>query len=108
MPVEQRRTRVSEGVCNELIHAPKRLKICALLASVTEAEFRVLGDELVLSDSDLSKQLKLLESAGYVAARKTTVDKYRKTWLSLSSAGRVAFDSHARALNELVVGSSKD
>ena len=80
----------------------------AFLASVAEAEFRVLGDELVLSDSDLSKQLKLLESAGYVAARKTTVDKYRKTWLSLSSAGRVAFDSHARALNELVVGSSKD
>ena len=97
---------MSEGVFNELIHAPKRLKICAFIASVAEAEFRVLGDELVLSDSDLSKQLKLLESAGY--ARKTTVDKYRKTWLSLSSAGRVAFDSHARALNELVVGSSKD
>lgn len=75
---------------------------------MAEVEFRVLGDELVLSDSDLSKQLKQLESAGYVATRKTTVNKYRKTWLSLSSAGRVAFGSHARALNELVVGSFKE
>jgi DNA-binding transcriptional MocR family regulator len=51
---------------DELIHAPKRLRICAVLAAATAAEFATLRDALDVSDSVLSKHLTALESAGYI------------------------------------------
>ena len=51
---------------DELIHAPTRLAIVSLLAAAQWADFKYIRDELGLSDSALSKQLSILESAGYV------------------------------------------
>jgi winged helix DNA-binding protein len=42
---------------DELIHAPTRLAIVALLAAAQWADFKYIRDELGLSDSALSKQL---------------------------------------------------
>src|SRR6185312_9461463 len=51
---------------DELIHAPTRLSIVALLATADWADFTFIRDTLGLSDSALSKQLSALEEAGYV------------------------------------------
>lgn len=51
---------------NELIHAPPRLSLMSLLAPTEWTEFVYLRDTLHLSDSALSKQLTLLQHAGYV------------------------------------------
>ena len=92
---------------NPLIHAPKRLRICAFLASVKEVEFRVLADTLGLTDSDLSKQIKALEQAGLVSSRKLIFNTRQKTWLSMTADGRAAFAAHREALQELLDGQSR-
>ena len=92
---------MTDALFDELIHAPNRLKICALLASVKEAEFRILREELGVSDSVLSKQIRLLEEAAYVSIRKVTVKTGKKTWLSLTEGGKKAFAGHAKELQRL-------
>ena len=85
-----------------LIHAPTRLSIMALLAGVTEAEFATVRDSVGVSDSVLSKQASLLEAASYLTIRKGYVGKRPRTWLSLTPAGREAFDAHVAALQRIV------
>ncbi len=87
---------------NNVIHAPIRLKICALLSPLDEAKFRMLKEELAVSDSVLSKHIKQLEEAGYVTqSKRKSVDR-QQTWVSLTQNGRNAFDSHVKALKQLV------
>jgi DNA-binding transcriptional ArsR family regulator len=90
---------------DELIHAPTRLSIVALLGASDWAEFRFLRDTLSLSDSALSKQLTVLEGAGYVEIRKAFVGKRPRTWARLSRAGRHAFEGHVQKLREIVAHS---
>ncbi len=90
---------------DELIHAPTRLSIVALLGASDWAEFRFIRESLALSDSALSKQLTLLEEAGYVEIRKAFVGKRPRTWARLSRAGRTAFAGHVEKLREIVAGS---
>ncbi|MEU8258200.1 transcriptional regulator [Micromonospora inaquosa] len=90
---------------DELIHAPTRLSLVSLLAATEWAEFRYLREHLGLSDSALSKQLTTLEQAGYVTIRKSFVGKRPRTSVTLSSAGRAAFDGHVAALQEIVARS---
>ncbi len=85
-----------------VIHAPGRLQICAILASVNDAEFATVRDAVDVSDSVMSKHIKLLDDAGYVAVRKAAAAGGRqRTWLSLTSAGRKAFNAHVGELNRL-------
>lgn len=85
-----------------LIHAPNRLQICALLEATAEMQFKVLQEHLGVSDSVLSKQIRLLEEAGYLIPRKRALNGRSHTWLSLSSAGRKAFNSHVRELKKII------
>lgn len=89
---------------DELIHAPTRLSIVALLAASEWAEFTFVRDSLGMSDSALSKQISTLEDAGYVTARKTGAGRNRRTHLRLSPRGRRAFSGHAAALQQLIAG----
>lgn len=96
---------MAEAAFDETIHAPVRLRICGLLRPVDQLEFAVLRDTLDVSDATLSKHLKTLATAGYVVADKVASeerrDARRLTWLSLTSAGRTAFDAHVRALQAI-------
>ena len=84
-----------------VIHAPLRLQLCVILSTCDEAEFALLRDETGVSDSVLSKQLRQLEDAGYVAVRKATVASRQRTWLSLTRAGERALRTYLRALTRL-------
>jgi DNA-binding MarR family transcriptional regulator len=99
---------MTEAVLNTVIHAPNRLRICALLTPLQEAEFQVLRDELGVSDSVLSKHLKQLEEAGYVVFRKGAVSGRQRMWAGLTKSGREAFSGHVMALNQLVSISEND
>lgn len=87
-------------VFDALIHAPGRLQICAILSSV-DAEFAMLRDAIKVSDSVMSKHLKQLEEAGYVALTKTTENGRQRTWASLTGKGRKAFTAHVAELQRL-------
>ena len=87
---------------DELIHAPTRLSIVALLAAADWADFTFVRDSLSLSDSALSKQISILEQAGYVTVRKTGAGRSRRTHLRLSPSGRRAFSAHAAVLRKII------
>jgi hypothetical protein len=89
---------------DEVIHAPNRLKICALLATATTAEFGTLRDALAVADSVTSKQLKVLAEAGYVKLSKPTgIGGRAKTWVTLTPARRGAFQGHLAMLQQIAV-----
>jgi DNA-binding transcriptional ArsR family regulator len=90
---------------DELIHAPTRLAIVSLLAASEWAEFKFIRDTVGLSDSALSKQLTILEEAGYIEIRKGFVGKRPRTSARLTRNGRAAFELHIAALQEIVARS---
>lgn len=88
---------------DELIHSPIRLSIVSILAPADGVEFRLIRDELGLSDSVLSKHVSALQAAGYVDVRKASMGRgMRRTWLDLTPTGLAAFDGHVAALQEIV------
>ena len=84
-----------------VIHPSPRLQICGLLAVVDTMEFAAVRDRVGVSDSVLSKHVKHLEEAGYVAVRKATVASRQRTSLSLTRQGRQAFDAHVAELRRI-------
>lgn len=95
-------TRVTPAF-DETIHAPLRLKACVALASVQRMAFGALRDDLDVADSVLSKHLKTLADAGYVALDRPTGQGGRpRTWVSLTRAGHLALAGHLAALEEMV------
>lgn len=87
---------------NEVIHAPQRLRICAMLNGAQKVEFRVLQDQLGLSKSALSKHLALLVDAGYVRQERALRNSRNRLWLSLASDGALAYSAHVQALLQIV------
>jgi hypothetical protein len=81
-----------------VIYSPIRLSIVACLAAVERAEFGFVRDTVEVSDSVLSKQVSNLEHAHYVKVKKGYVGKFPRTWLSITTTGRRAFDAHLTAL----------
>lgn len=73
----------------------------ASLSGVERAEFSFVRDTVEISDSVLSKQVSMLEAAGYLKVKKGYVGKRPRTWLALSPAGRTALADHLAALRRL-------
>jgi len=89
---------------DEVIHSPLRLSIVSALSAVEKAEFRAVRDAVEISDSLLSKQVALLEQAGYINVHKDRVDRRPRTWLTLNHAGREALAGHVSALADITQG----
>ncbi|GAB3451319.1 hypothetical protein GCM10027570_27720 [Streptomonospora sediminis] len=92
---------MSRAVFNEVIHPPNRLRLCAMLAAADSVEFGAARDTLGVSDSVLSKQVKILQSEGYVSSVKGPRNARTHTWLKLTRAGRIALDEHLAALRDI-------
>ena len=93
---------------NEVIHSPVRLRVCGVLRRGAELEFAVVRDTLGLTDAHLSKNLRVLTDAGFVAVRKERspdrADARRLTWVTLTPEGRRAVEAHLAALDEIARG----
>lgn len=87
---------------DEVVHAPHRLRIAALLAAVGgQVEFRTLRETLDVADSVVSKHVKVLQDAGYVDVLKPTGLGRARTWVQLTAAGRSAYAAHVAALRAI-------
>lgn len=89
---------------DEIIHAPNRLAICSMLSVVKSMEFAAIRDELNVSDSVASKQLKILLDAGYVNFESKTSEQSKRprTWVSLSDTGASAFAAYVKKMQSLI------
>ena len=92
---------------DKIIHQPVRLKIVAALAALSKDEqidFRTLSKMHKLTDGNLGAHLAKLEGAGYIQVNKSFIDKKPCTQVSLSAAGRKAFNAHVKALEAILRG----
>ena len=90
---------------NELIHQPTRLKIMATLNALrggAKLEFTELRKLLEVTDGNLGTHLGTLEKAGYVDIEKSFVAKKPRTRVSLTRAGRRAFEAHVQYLRDIL------
>ena len=87
---------------------PVRLSIVAALAEVDRAEFSFVRDSVQISGSLLSKQVALLEAAGYVGVTKARSGRYGRTWLLLTPTGLDVYHRHVDALRTIAVGDADD
>ncbi len=74
----------------------------AILANAEFATFQFLKDQLDLKDSDLSKQMSTLESAGYVNVKKRGRGPGSVTTYTMTPQGDRAYRSHRAALFEML------
>jgi DNA-binding MarR family transcriptional regulator len=93
---------VSEAAFDELIHAPLRLQICAMLSPVRGLPFSGVRDSLEISDSVLSKHLSALARAGYVEVSRVRADSRSRRQVTLTKPGRTALRGHLAALQAIV------
>ncbi|AJT41120.1 transcriptional regulator [Psychromicrobium lacuslunae] len=90
-----------EPVFDELIHAPQRLRICAVVAAASSVEFSELQSRLDISKSALSKHVSQLVEAGYLRESKISRVGRSRLSLSLTSVGRRAYFGHLEALKQI-------
>lgn len=89
---------------DDVIHSPVRLSIVSALSGVEKADFGAVRDAVEVSDSVLSKQVTILEGAGYVAVTKGSVGRRPRTWLALTPSGSAALAEHLAALAAITGG----
>jgi DNA-binding MarR family transcriptional regulator len=92
---------VNEAVFDELIHAPLRLQICAMLSPVRGLPFSDIRDSLEISDSVLSKHLSALAGAGYVEVSRVRAASRSRRQVTLTKPGRAALRCHLAALQAI-------
>jgi DNA-binding MarR family transcriptional regulator len=86
---------------DRLIHEPVRLLLMAHLYIVERADFLFLINQLGLSFGNLSSHMSKLEEAGYIRVEKEFVEKKPLTRLSLTEAGRAAFENYRDRMKHL-------
>jgi DNA-binding MarR family transcriptional regulator len=94
---------------DEIIHQSMRLRIAATLNALPQGEqleFNKLKAVLGATDGNMATHLGALEKAGYIAVQKDFVGKKPRTRVSLTRAGRKAFEKHVAYLKDLLEGGS--
>ena len=90
---------------NEIIHQPVRLRIMAALVALeagNEVDFTYLRGLLEVTDGNLGAHLRKLEEAGYIAVKKTFVERKPRTYVSATAEGRKVFEEHVAALEAIL------
>lgn len=90
---------------DEAIHAPTRLRLCAMLRPLANADFAAIAATLELNEANLSKTVRNLVEIGYLSTSKQAspqrTDARQTTTVKLTAQGRRAFDGHLAALRAM-------
>ena len=79
-----------------------RLGIMSILVVNDWVEFKSLRELLGLSDGNLASHIKALEGLEYLQVRKEFVDRKPLTTYAVTTKGRIAFDAHLKALEDML------
>jgi DNA-binding MarR family transcriptional regulator len=86
---------------DHLLQNPVRFSIVAALDRVGSLGFREVRDTIEVTDSALSKQVAMLEAAGYLDVGKAFIGKTPRTTVTLTREGRAAWQAHLAALRDI-------
>lgn len=84
------------------IHAATRLQLCAMLAEVDAIDFAAVREDLDISDSVLSKHVKVLADEGYVSVKTYKSGGRARKRLGFTKAGEQAYAGHIAELKRLI------
>lgn len=87
---------------DRLVHSRIRLAVLAILATVKDAEFTYLRDQVNTTDGNLATHLRKLEDAGYVKADKGFQDRKPVTRYRMTDRGEAAFLAHVDRLEAML------
>lgn len=87
---------------DRLVHEPARLMVMANLYVVDSADFTFLMNQTGLTWGNLSSHITKLEEAGYLRVIKEFVDRKPHTMLSLTEAGRTAFQNYRQQMQQFI------
>lgn len=90
-----------------VIHAPVRLAVLSILATVENANFIFLRESTGATDGNLSTHLSKLEEAGFIEIQKTYRGKKPQTLCSITEKGRDALLRYIDDLDQIVRGQKK-
>ena len=90
------------GELDDLLQHRARLGAAVLLARHEQLSFSRLKALLDETDGNLGAQMRKLEDAGYVVARKEFQDRRPVTWYALTAKGDRALSQHLVNLERLI------
>lgn len=87
---------------DDLIHSRIRLAVMAVLASVEQADFTFIRDQINATDGNLSTHMRKLEDAGYIKVDKRFEGRKPVSSYTLTDAGRDAFRVYIDHLENMI------
>lgn len=90
---------------DEILHAPVRLSIMAVLAEIGEQDrisYPRLQELLDITSGNLTSHLRKLEAAGYIAQTKKFVKRTPVTEIRLTRRGRLELEAYVEQLRAFV------
>ncbi|WP_346860863.1 transcriptional regulator [uncultured Draconibacterium sp.] len=87
---------------NKAFENKVRLGVMAGLMINSKLSFNELKELLDLTDGNLASHLKALEKEDYITVTKSFIGRKPNTTYKITKDGRTAFESHLKALEELI------
>jgi DNA-binding MarR family transcriptional regulator len=87
---------------NKAFDNKTRLGIMSILSVNSRASFNQLKEVLEVTDGNLASHLKSLETAGYISVIKRFKNRKPTTNYEITPSGTGAFESHLKALEEIL------
>jgi DNA-binding MarR family transcriptional regulator len=87
---------------DNVVHQRTRLGVLTVLTGAKRVDFTFLRDTLGLTDGNLSRNLTVLENAGYIAVEKQFDGRRPRTWIAITPVGRQVLAREISALREIV------
>ncbi|MEY2949512.1 MAG: hypothetical protein RLZZ248_713 [Bacteroidota bacterium] len=84
-----------------------KLGIMSILMVKEQIDYNDLKNTLELTDGNLASHLKSLENSGFLQVEKTFEGRKTRTIYTATKEGRLAFQEHLHALEELVLQQQK-
>jgi DNA-binding MarR family transcriptional regulator len=85
-----------------ILHSQLRLSIVSILMTVDEANFNFIKESTRATSGNISIQIKKLQEAGYIQVRKSFMNNYPNTTLSITSKGMKAFETYVHDLKKYI------
>lgn len=87
---------------DDLIHSRIRLAVMSVLASVDQADFTFIRDQINATDGNLSVHMRKLEDAGYIKVDKRFEGRKPVSRYTLTETGREAFQAYIDHLEKMI------
>ncbi len=85
-----------------ILHSQLRLSIVSILMTVDEANFNFIKDTTKATPGNISIQIKKLQEAGYIQVKKSFLNNYPNTTVSITSKGTKAFETYVNDLKKYI------